>query len=172
VLIALAEAADSCLVVANDPRAPGWFPGHRMVADAEPGLGPLAGIVTALRAARGAAVLLVAWDMPFVPGALLQALRERGEVARASNVPVHGIDDHAESLCPYYHPDALPVAEALLARGERRARALYEALVEQGGAVTMGARGLERFGDPARLFLSVDTSVVLDALGGSAPEPD
>ena len=172
VLIALAEASDSRLVVSNDTRATGWFPGHRIVRDLEPGLGPLAGLRTALAAAEGAAVLVVAWDMPFVPAALLRALRRRGEAAHASDVPVYGDDDRAEPLCAYYHPEALATVEALLTRGERRARALYEALTDRGVAVTMGERGLERFGVPSRMFLSVDTPAVLETLGGTRPEPD
>ena len=88
----------------------------------------------------------------------------------ASDVPVHGPEGTVEPLCAYYRAEALAVAERLLAGGERRARALYEALTDAGAAVTMGDRGLQRFGDPARLFASVDTPGALAALGGEAPE--
>lgn len=172
VLASLAAASDTCAVVSNDPRAARWFPALPIVPDAEPGLGPLGGLASALRAADGAAVLVVAWDMPFVPGPLLRALRRRGEVAEACDVPVHGPLHTVEPLCAYYRPEALAMAESLLARGERRARTLYESLVDSGGAVTMGDRGLERFGDPARLFLSVDTPEALASLGGEPPAPE
>jgi molybdenum cofactor guanylyltransferase len=168
VLMALSEATDSQVVACNDPRATDWFPGHRIVADREPGLGPLAGLVTALRAAEGLPVIVVAWDMPFVTGTLLRSLHQRGELAAACAVPVHG-DGTAEPLCAYYRPEALPVAEALLARGERRARALYETLAEAGGAVVLSDRVLQRFGGPDRLFMSVDTPEMLAALGGLPP---
>ena len=170
VLAALVEASTTTVIVSNDPRASAWFPAHHIVADAEPGLGPLAGIVTALRAGGGSPVLVVAWDMPFVPGALLRAMRHRGEKAEASDVPVHGAANVAEPLCAYYRPEALVIAERLLANGERRARALYESLIESGAAVTMGDRGLERFGAPERLFASVDTPEALAALGGEPPD--
>ena len=39
-----------------------------------------------------------------------------------------------------------------------------------GGAVTMSDRALERFGDVAQLFLSVDSPGALAALGGEPPE--
>lgn len=169
VLAALREATDRQVIVSNDPRAAAWFPGDRVVADREPGLGPLAGLATALAAAEGAAALVVAWDMPFVTGDFLRALRRRGEAAGASDVPLHGPASTAEPLCAYYRPEGLAVAERLLAAGERRARALFEALTLQGAAVTMSDRGLQRFGDPARLFLSVDTPDALARLGGRAP---
>ncbi|MDB4886382.1 MAG: Molybdopterin-guanine dinucleotide biosynthesis protein [Gemmatimonadetes bacterium] len=168
-LAALAEATDLQVVAINDPRGDAWFPGFRLVADREPGLGPLAGLVTALRAGEGASVLVVAWDMPFIPGALLRSLRQRGEAALASGVPVHGAASTAEPLCAYYRPECLGIAERLLATGERRARALYEALMAVGAAVTMGDRELARFGDPAHLFTSVDTPAALALLGGEAP---
>lgn len=164
VLAALGEATAERIVVANDLHAPGWFPGERVVADAVPGLGPLAGLETALVTARGRGVLVVAWDMPFVTGPLLRAIRARGESDGTAAVPVHGVPARAEPICAYYAPAALAVCRELLAGGERRAGALYEALP---GAVAIGAEELARFGDPARLLASVDTPEALASLGGS-----
>lgn len=165
VLDALRAATDEQLVVANDPRAPSWFPGVRVVPDDRPGDGPLAGIATALRAARGAAVLVVAWDMPFVTAALLRELRRRGERGSSVVAPSHGVGPIQEPLCAYYGPDVLRVCQALLAGGERRAAAV----LEMDGAESIGHRELERFGEPARLFTSVDTPETLAALGGALP---
>lgn len=153
-------------MVANDPRAHAWFPTERIVADAEPGLGPLAGIATALTAARGAPVIVVAWDMPFVPAALLLALRRRGAQGAGAEavVPVHGTRPHVEPLCAYYAPVALDLCTTLLSSGERRAGALVEAL---GGTILVGGSELAAFGLPARLFTSVDSPEQLAALGGS-----
>ncbi|MDB4900604.1 MAG: Molybdopterin-guanine dinucleotide biosynthesis protein [Gemmatimonadetes bacterium] len=156
--------------MANDARAAAWFPDRRIIRDVEPGLGPLGGLATAIAAGVGAPVIVVAWDMPYVSGALLQSLRRRGELAMASVVPMHGTTTIAEPLCAYYLPDALSVAEGLVATGERRARALYEALAVRGSAVTMSDRALERFGDAGRLFLSVDSPSALAAIGGEPPE--
>jgi molybdopterin-guanine dinucleotide biosynthesis protein A len=165
VLAALDAATDSQLIVANEPRATRWFPGRRVVPDETAGLGPLAGLATALQAAGGAAVLVVAWDMPFVTASLLRALRrigDEGEGAMAV-VPVHGADRWTEPLCAYYAPEALTICRALLAAGERRARALPAALP---GASMMDDYLLAPFGDPARLFASVDSPEALEAMGG------
>jgi molybdopterin-guanine dinucleotide biosynthesis protein A len=154
-------------VVANDPRAAEWFPGLRIVADDQPGMGPLAGLATALRAAHGASVLVVAWDMPFVPAPLLRGMRARGEAGASAVVPVHGAPPHAEPLCAYYAADALATCLDLLARGERRAAALTESLEK---VVTIPEVVLAEHGDPSRIFTSVDSLAELERLGGSMGE--
>ena len=127
-LAALRGATDRQIVVANDPRAARWFPGLHTVRDAEEGLGPLHGLRTALASAEGAAVLVVAWDMPFVTAALLSALRAEGERGASAAVPVAGNPPRAEPLCAYYGAGAIAACDDLLARGERRAAALFESL--------------------------------------------
>jgi molybdopterin-guanine dinucleotide biosynthesis protein A len=166
-LAVLRAAADGVIVVANDPHASTWFPCERVVADETPGLGPLAGLATALEAAGGAAVLVVGWDMPFVTASLLRELRRRGEAGATAVVPVHGPHDVAEPLCAWYAPAALASCRALLAAGSRRADSLLGALPH---AVRMGETDLAPHGVPARLFISVDTLEQLAALGGTMDE--
>ena len=163
-LAALRGASTRCLIVANDPDAPGWFPGERVVPDDRTGLGPLGGIETALRAAAGDPVLVVAWDMPFVSVELLRALRRHGEAGAIAVVPVHGAEAWAEPLCAWYSSAVLATCRALLDAGERRAAALFGAL---SSAATIRDEELARFGDPARMFSSVDSVEDLSALGGS-----
>jgi molybdopterin-guanine dinucleotide biosynthesis protein A len=160
---ALRGATTSQIVVANDPRATGWFPELRVVADEAPGIGPLGGLATALRAAAGAPVLVVAWDMPFVTTELLAELRRRGEGGASAVVPVHGRERQAEPLCAWYAADALGTCVALLEAGARRAAALFDALPR---TESVGDADLARFGAPPRLFTSVDTPDALAALGG------
>jgi molybdopterin-guanine dinucleotide biosynthesis protein A len=166
-LAVLRSATDRQIVVANDPRAPSWFPHVPIVPDAEAGLGPLAGLRTALHAAHGTGVLVVAWDMPFVTSALLQRLREIGESGASAVVPVSDRGPTPEPLCAYYAPEALAACERLLAHGERRAAALFEVLR---GAVTLRGPELEALGDPAHLLRSVDTPEALAAVGGRLPD--
>jgi molybdopterin-guanine dinucleotide biosynthesis protein A len=166
IFTALRGAADSLLVVSNDAKAEEWFPGIPVVADAMPGLGPLAGIETALRAADGAAVIVVAWDMPFITAPLLRGMRALGEIGAAAVVPSHGDPPVLEALCAYYAAEALPVCSHLLAGGERRAGALTDALPS---AVTIPERVLVEHGELDRLFLSVDSIAQLEALGGTMP---
>jgi molybdenum cofactor guanylyltransferase len=163
-LAALRGATTSQLVAANDPRAPRWFPGLRVIADETPGLGPLGGLATALRAAAGAPVIVVAWDMPFVTTDLLLELRRRGEAGVSAVVPVHGPERQAEPLCAWYAAESLATCQALLDAGARRAAALFDALPR---AVTVDDQDVAPFGPPARLFTSVDSPEALAALGGS-----
>jgi molybdopterin-guanine dinucleotide biosynthesis protein A len=167
-LAALRGATSGQVIVANDPRASQWFPGERVVSDIVPGLGPLGGLASALRAASGSPALVVAWDMPFVTPELLIELRRRGEAGAGAVVPVHGADSWAEPLCAWYGPGLLPTCLALLEAGARRAGALFDALP---GAEAMGDADLARFGAPERLFTSVDTPDALAALGGSFEQP-
>lgn len=169
IFAALRGATDSLLVVSNDPSAATWFPGIPVVADAMSGLGPLAGIETALRAADGAAVIVVAWDMPFITAPLLRGMRALGETGAAAVVPSHGDPPVFEALCAYYSAEALPVCTALLARGERRAGALVDALPS---AATIPQRVLVEHGEPERLFLSVDSVAQLEELGGEMPRTE
>ena len=166
ILATLRGATDTQLVVSNDPNAVHWFPLLPVVADAVPGLGPLAGLETALRAAGGGAVLVVAWDMPFVTTPLLRGMRALGEAGASAVVPAHGDPPVLEALCAYYAPDALPVCTRLLAEGERRAHALFDALRS---AVIIPERLLAEHGDPERLFLSVDSPEQLVELAGVMP---
>lgn len=163
-LSALRAATTNQVIVANDRAAAEWFRGERVVADETPGLGPLGGLTTALRAADGAPVLVVAWDMPFVTGGLLRELSRRAEGGAAAVVPVHGPERWAEPLCAWYAAEALATSRALLEAGARRAGALFDALP---GAAVMGDAELAPFGDPARLFTSVDTPRLLAELGGT-----
>ncbi len=169
-LAALRGASTTQLVVANDPAATHWFPAERIIADETPGLGPLGGLATALHAANGAPVLVVAWDMPFVTAELLCELRRLGEAGARAVVPVHGLGGWAEPLCAWYAPSVLSTCRALLEAGARRAGALLDALLP--GAETVGDAALARFGEPARLFTSVDTADALAALGGTLGSRD
>ena len=167
VLAALRRATDLQVVVANDARAPFWFPGMRIVRDTEEGLGPLHGLRTALIAAEGQPLIVVAWDMPFVTAALLEHMRALGETGMSAVIPTPGAPASAEPLCAYYAPEALAVCERLLAEGERRAGALHDALP---AVRRLGASELAALGDPTRLLLSVDTLSDLVALGGRLPD--
>ena len=165
VLASLAAATDEQIVVANDPRAASWFPGVRIVADEVSGLGPLAGLRTALQAAQGVGgVLVVAWDMPFVTSALLRTLRAIGEEGASAVLPA--VDGPTSPLCAYYSSGALETCERLLSQGERRASALAESLA--GVRIVSGA-ALAELGDPARLLRSIDSPEDLAAVDGRLP---
>lgn len=150
VAAALGAACDDLLLIANTPRAAGWLPGVRVAGDLVADAGSLGGLHAAL-AHAGGAVIVVAWDMPFVPGALLSALRAAGAHGATAVLPESA--DGPEPLCAYYAADCRAVAERLLARGERRARALGAAV----GAARLDLTTIARHGDPAVMFRNVNT---------------
>jgi molybdopterin-guanine dinucleotide biosynthesis protein A len=158
---ALARASDEILLVANDPEASGWLPGVRVVPDAR--RGPSASIVglESGLAAAGTAVLVVAWDMPFVPGALLCRLRQLGEAGASALdavVPRGATADGAERgrpepLCAYYAARCAAAVARRLDRGDHRLTALLDDLRVR----YVDAPDLAAYGDPDVLFANVNT---------------
>ena len=148
---ALSSCTDDLLLIANDPAAGEWLPGVRTEADVRTGCGSLGGIHAALFHAASP-VLLVAWDMPFVPAGLLSALRARGGESDVV-VPASESKRGVEPLCAYYRPACLPAIEARLDAGDRRVVAFYDAV-----RVHRFERDeVARFGDPERLFLNINS---------------
>lgn len=154
---ALREAADELLLIANDPEAGSWLPGIRVERDVRPGLGSLGGIHSALVHARSAA-LVVAWDMPFVPAPLLASLRAAGEREGRAMVPESGSRRGVEPLCAYYTQALVAPIERCLDAGDLRVIAFYDdRLVGR-----LAATEVARFGDPAQLFMNVNTPSELE----------
>ena len=148
---ALEPVADDLLLIANDPRAPEWLPGVRCEGDVLRDVGSVAGIHAALSHAGGP-TLVVAWDMPFVPTALLRALRDGGGDADAV-VPESDSRRGLEPLCAYYAPACAAAIERRVALGDRRVIAFYDDV----RLSRVPAAEVARFGDPALLFMNVNT---------------
>jgi len=152
------------LLVANDPGAPDWRPDLECMPDLIRGAGSLGGILTAVAAGPGP-VLCVAWDMPFVPAALLETLvREGGGDSCDALLPVSGSPRGGglEPLCAVYGPACRGPIEAAIARGDYRAVAFHD-------AVRVGTLSLDRtraFGDPDELFFNVNRPEDLERAEG------
>jgi molybdopterin-guanine dinucleotide biosynthesis protein A len=147
----LRDAADTLLLIANDPTAREWLPDIPLAADVRANCGSLGGIHAAIVHARQP-VLVVAWDMPFVPAALLRALREAGTRADAA-LPESGSRRGVEPLCAYYSPTCVPAIERRLDASDMRVVSFFEDVhVER-----LPEREVRRFGDPAVLFMNVNT---------------
>jgi len=151
---ALRPVVDSLLLVANTPDAAGWLDGVRVVPDARTGEGALGGLHAALTHAKGD-ILLVAWDMPFVPTALLDALRTRGDAGDADAVlPTSDRSRRGvEPLCAWYGAACLPAVTASLDAGDRRVVGFHDSV----RTVRVPFEDVQRFGDPAMLFTNVNT---------------
>jgi molybdopterin-guanine dinucleotide biosynthesis protein A len=145
-----AATGQSPALIANARDAATWVPGLEVVADPRPACGSLGGLYAAVTAGEGP-VLVVAWDMPFVPIKLLEAL-------------INGVADYdvflpestgrrgIEPLCGVYGPAcALPMVERLDDED-------YQAIGFH-DAVKVGRLPLETvrtFGDPEELFFNVN----------------
>jgi molybdopterin-guanine dinucleotide biosynthesis protein A len=145
-------------LVANGPQAATWLPDIEVVPDVLPGRGSLGGIYTAVHHAGDRPVLVVAWDMPFVPAALLAAL-----VAGANGydvfLPESGGRRGVEPLCGVYAPACGPAIRERLDREDYRAVGFHEAV--RVGRLSLAE--VSRHGDPALLFYNVNTADELAA---------
>lgn len=150
---ALATRCDSLLLVANADDATSWLPGTRVVRDVRPGEGALGGLLTALVAAGGDAIV-VAWDMPFVEPALLAALRARGEQGDVDAVlpESDGSPRGTEPMCAWYSARCVPAIIAALDAGDRRAVAFHDSV----RVARLPLAEVQRFGEPARMFANVN----------------
>jgi molybdopterin-guanine dinucleotide biosynthesis protein A len=158
VAAAMRATVDEIVLIANAPDAPEWLPGVRVVRDRRPERGGLVGISTALEAAAGADVLVVAWDMPFVTPALLRTIASRLTPPIAAVVPYVG--PRAQGLCAAYAASCRPAADAAIARGDLAVSAFVDELPV---VRRLGDAELSAIGDPARLFVNVNSAADLAA---------
>jgi molybdopterin-guanine dinucleotide biosynthesis protein A len=148
---ALRDATDNLLLIANDPAGERWLPGGRVHQDVLPNAGGLGGIHAALHYSDSP-VMVVAWDMPFVPSGLLRRLRDLGDTADVV-VPESGSRRGVEPLCAFYAPSCLPAIEQSLADGDRRVVGFHG----QVRVARLPAGDVSAFGNPELLFMNVNT---------------
>lgn len=146
------------MLIANAPGADAWLDDATVVRDAGDQRGSIIGLQTALTAAAGDDVLLVAWDMPFVAGELARLIASLLAPPVLAAVPE--TTDGPQPFCSAYAANALPFVDAQIARGELRMSSLIDVLPV---VRRIGAREMARFGDPSRLFFNVNTAADLDA---------
>ena len=116
VLERVSSLGDEILLTTNRPEEY-HFLGMPLITDPVPGAGSLAGLQTALRAAHGQIVIVLACDMPFVSRPLLEHMLS---LARQAEVVIPSRKGEYEPLQAVYSRECLPAIEAALAAGERR----------------------------------------------------
>ena len=117
----LAPMVDETIIAGGSVAPP--FDGARLVADREPGLGPLAGMLAGLAAAKQRHVWVVACDLPDVEpalGGLLFGLAGDYEAV------VPRPDPEPEGACALYVRELAPRIEALLEAGQRSIKSLLD----------------------------------------------
>ncbi len=140
-----------------------WLP------DSVPGLGPLGGLLTALRAAGEASVFAFAGDMPLLSRALILHLLFAARLQAGHFdvlLPVWSPDEtggpvYSEPLHAVYTPACRRPLEDLLSSGGLQARRMTDAF-EGLRVLTVPGRDIRLFGDPRLLFLNLNTPADLD----------
>lgn len=140
------------LVVANAPDAGSWRPDVTVTPDLRPDVGSLGGIYTAVAAGEGP-VLVVAWDMPFVPPELLSALVQ-GAKAFDAFLPESAGRRGVEPLCAVYGPACEQAIAASLDREDLRAIGFHDDI----SVGVLPLTDVRAFGDPDHLFFNVNTA--------------
>lgn len=131
----------------------------RLLPDAPPGRGPLAGLQAALSAYPASPVLLVAVDMPYLDAAVLRALIAE---PRDADALVPRIAGWAQPLMALYGPACLRVAERLIAEDRLAMRDLLA--VPELRVRYLDEEWLARAGSSPHIFANVNTPADLAAL--------
>lgn len=156
VLSVLHGVCDEIVVIANDAAA--YAPlGLPVRGDMIKDKGPIAGLLTALKWSEELGmegILAIACDMPFASGDLA---REIVSVARKTNAdvvtPESGGRRGIEPLLAFYSTRCIRAVEAAVARDDQRMIG-FHAHVQ---VARIPLEDVQRFGDPAILFMNVNT---------------
>lgn len=123
----------------------------RLVRDVRSERGSIVGIHTALTYASDRTIV-VAWDMPFVSGALLRHMLD----VPSSPMAVIPLGPRGpEPFCAVYDRRLLASIDTMVGRGELRAQEIVERIQHP---VTISERDVAQFGEPSRLFFNVNTA--------------
>jgi len=140
-IAALAPAVDDVVIVGG---------ARATVHDIVPGCGPLGGLHTALTAARGDALLLVACDMPYLSTPFLAYLLS---LAAGVDIVVPQTERGYHPLCAVYTRACLEPAAARLADRRLTMRELVDSMRTR----VVPIDEIRQFGDPDRLLANVNT---------------
>lgn len=117
--------SETLLVARDETSAANYamLAGVRIVTDIVPGIGPLMGLYSGLRAASTSHALVLAVDMPFVQPAMLSYLLS---LPRQESVIIPVVNGAPQVLFAIYPRSILPIIEARLREGRRDPRSLLD----------------------------------------------
>lgn len=142
---ALEAVCEDVVIVSSRPGFDAWGP---VIPDLRPGIGPLAGIESALHHAAGlgaAAVFVLAADLPYVDPGVIRTITSAANGVAAGSVPTLAVaagrrgEPDFEPLCALYRVECADRVSRLLDEGERAARALVESVGGMKLVLTPGA---------------------------------
>ncbi len=125
--------------------------GVPVLADCEAGRGPLAGIVTALRATRFDWNLIVACDLPFLEASFLEMLLSEANDEYDAVVPRPS--DGWQPLCAAYHRRCLPALERVLVSDYPKISVAFDSLRVH----ALAPDRLARFAFAPRMFKNMNS---------------
>ena len=140
------------VMIANAPDAADWHSDLEVVGDAIRDCGSLGGLYTALTISEGP-VLVVAWDMPFVPREIFEDLIKGFENHDACVPESGGPNLGLEPLCAVYGPNCIDPVRKQLVDEDFRMSGFFN-------SVDMAKLPLEqvaKHGDPDTIFFNVNT---------------
>ena len=151
-------ASTEILVIAAPDAAPRLPASATLIHDPVAFEGPLAGVASGLRAAHESIVLVVGGDMPTLVGAVVESMLVALDVPGVEAVVLEHEGRARPLPIALRRESALGAADVLLADGERRLRALSEAL-ETTVVPETTWRALDPYGMTVR---DIDTPADLD----------
>lgn len=149
VVRALEPVVDDLLVVTNTPELYAFL-GLSMVGDVYPDHGSLGGIYSGLKAASGEAAFTVACDMPFLRPEMAKLVIER--VADA-DVVIPRVGGQLETMHAVYRKTCLGPIEERLVAGQLKIVGFFAEV----RVLEIAEAELARYGDPAVVFMNVNT---------------
>lgn len=149
-----AHLGDDILITTNQPEAYSFL-GFPMASDPVPGAGSLAGLHTALQAARGDTVVILACDLPFVSAPLLEHMLR---LSSEADVVIPLRDGEYEPLHAVYRRACLAPLESALAAGEKRMISFFPFVRVQ----PVESDDLDRFDPRGMSFFNVNTPAELE----------
>ena len=141
--------ADEILITSNHPEGLTYL-GIPLVRDPIPGAGALAGLHTALNAAQGDRVLVLACDMPFVNRQLIEYMIG---LAPSADVVVPQYAGYFEPMHAIYSEECLPAIESSLSDGQTRVVSFYDEVQVRG----IDEKEIARFDPLGRSFFNINT---------------
>jgi molybdopterin-guanine dinucleotide biosynthesis protein A len=139
------------VIVSSAPEARSWRRDLEVVADALPIRGALVALYSAVCGAP-APVLVLGWDMPFVPASLLRELIEKS-ADRDAFLPASEGPREIEPFCAVYRPGCAGAMRVRIEAGDLRAVAFHPAV----SVGILPVATVARHGQPGRIFFNVNT---------------